>query len=68
MDMVRLGLGLYGISANNNVSPIVSLTTKISQIKSVEKGESIGYSRNTIVSKLTKIGIIPISPCGENEF
>lgn len=59
-DMVRLGLGLYGISSNKSISPIVSLTTKICQIKTVNKGETIGYGRNTKANKNTLIGIIPI--------
>ena len=59
-DMVRLGLGLYGISSNKSVSPIVSLTTKICQIKTVNKGEAIGYGRNSKANKNTLIGIIPI--------
>lgn len=48
-DMVRLGLGLYGIDASNVISKqlvsVSSLKTSISQIKKVKKGESIGYSR-----------------------
>ena len=59
--MVRLGLGLYGISSNKSVSPIVSLTTKICQIKTVNKGEAIGYGRNSKANKNTLIGIIPIT-------
>ena len=59
-DMVRLGLGLYGISKKEGVKPIVSLTTKISQIKKLSKGASIGYGRKNKALKDTTIGIIPI--------
>ncbi len=48
-DMVRLGIGLYGIDPGgthaNQLQPVATLKTVISQIKRVPKGESIGYSR-----------------------
>lgn len=62
-DMVRLGIGLYGINAsekNKNISPISSLKSIIIQTKTINKGESVGYGRNFITDKETKIGIIPI--------
>lgn len=63
-DMVRLGIGLYGIETNaifqDKLLPIATLKTTISQIKFVKKGESIGYSRSEIVEKDTKIGVINI--------
>ena len=61
-DMVRVGLGLYGVSSFNkkSVSSVAKLTSSISQIKWVNKGESIGYGRSQKVKKDTKIGIIPI--------
>lgn len=48
-DMVRLGLGLYGIDSsgelNNQLRQISTLKTSIAQIKSIPAGETIGYSR-----------------------
>jgi alanine racemase len=48
-DMVRLGIGLYGIDASHQeqdqLSPISRLRTVISQVKRVKKGDSIGYDR-----------------------
>ena len=48
-DMVRLGIGLYGISSleevRNDLKAVVSLRTVISQIKKLKKGDSVGYSR-----------------------
>jgi len=53
-DMVRLGIGLYGVDTNNTIShllkPISTLKTTISQIKILKKGETIGYGRYGIVS------------------
>jgi alanine racemase len=48
-DMVRLGIGLYGISQNDeektSLLSVLKLKTYISQIKSVKKNETIGYGR-----------------------
>lgn len=61
-DMVRLGIGLYGISVENqsNLQCISSLKTRILQIKSLKKGESIGYSRKGILKRDSRIAILPI--------
>ena len=61
-DMVRLGLGLYGISELNKkkITPVASLTSSISQIKWIKKGESIGYGRSQKLNRDSKIGVIPI--------
>ncbi len=61
-EMVRLGIGLYGISpvdpkALQNVS---TLKTTISQIRTVPKGETIGYNRKGIASYEMKIATLPI--------
>ncbi len=60
-DMVRLGLGLYGSSETiKTLEPVGTLSTVISQIKTVKKGESVGYSRNQYALEDTLIGVIPI--------
>ena len=59
-DMVRLGLGIYGISKNKSTLAVLSLKTKISQIKKINKGDSVGYGTMHKVDQTTKIGIIPI--------
>ena len=63
-DMVRLGIGLYGVSNDaeeqkylENVSTLKSI---ISQIKTIQTGESVGYGRRFIAQKPTKIATIPI--------
>ncbi|MBQ4449071.1 MAG: bifunctional UDP-N-acetylmuramoyl-tripeptide:D-alanyl-D-alanine ligase/alanine racemase [Prevotella sp.] len=62
MDMCRLGLGLYGINPRNNevLSNVSTLKTTILQIRHVPAGESIGYSRRTILDKDSIIAAIPI--------
>lgn len=61
-DMVRLGIGLYGFSPNNQdkLEPVNSLKTVISQIKTVKVGETVGYGRKGKVTRDSKIAILPI--------
>lgn len=59
LDMVRLGIGLYGIG-QENLKNCSSLKTMISQIKTVPLGESIGYNRAYVTKENIKIAIIPI--------
>lgn len=58
--MVRLGIGLYGVSKYLSLHPVLSLTTTIAQIREVAAGESVGYSRAQIVTKPSKIATIRI--------
>lgn len=62
LDMVRLGLGLYGIDPidNRRISNVTSLRTTILQIRNVPKGDSIGYSRRSYVDRNSRIAAIPI--------
>ena len=63
-NMVRLGIGMYGVGVNSGeqvkLENVGSLITRISQIKSVNKDQTVGYSRNGILDKDTKIATIPI--------
>lgn len=63
-DMVRLGLGLYGIDAsgglNDQLQQISTLRTTIAQIKNIPAGETIGYSRKGKASKDMRIATICI--------
>ena len=62
LDMVRLGLGLYGIDPidNHRLHNVTSLRTTILQIRDVPKGDSIGYSRRTYCERDSRIAAIPI--------
>lgn len=61
-DMVRLGIGLYGVSASGEevLKNVTTLRTTILQIQHVPKGDSIGYSRKSFVNRDSEIAIIPI--------
>ncbi len=64
LDMVRLGIGLYGVeatgAAQDALRPVSSLKTTISQIKSISQGETIGYSRKGVATSAKKIATIAI--------
>lgn len=62
MDMVRLGIGLYGVSSVDNriLHNVSSLRTTILQIRNVPAGDTIGYSRRGIVTRNARIAAIPI--------
>lgn len=63
-EMVRLGIGLYGISMNSaeeqGLSTVISLKSTISQIKTIAAQQSVGYNRSFIADKPIRIGIVPI--------
>lgn len=63
-DMVRIGIGMLGESPNSEIQKqlrsVVSFKTVISQISTVEKGESVGYSRRFKTDHQTKIATIPV--------
>ena len=63
-EMVRIGIGMVGISANpkvkNQLQSAVTFKTVISQISEVKQGESIGYNRKYKAEKDTRIATIPV--------
>ena len=60
--MVRLGLGLYGISPVDNrlIHPISTLRSTILQIHEVSETETVGYSRRGQIVRPSRIASIPI--------
>lgn len=63
-DMVRLGIGLYGISNDTEeqkeLQIVGTLKSIISQIRTIDAGESVGYGRRFMATATTKIATIPI--------
>ncbi|MGI2298436.1 bifunctional UDP-N-acetylmuramoyl-tripeptide:D-alanyl-D-alanine ligase/alanine racemase [Candidatus Cardinium hertigii] len=63
-DMVRLGIGLHGVGVDQTIQPHLlpasKLKTTISQVKSIQKGDSIGYDRKAIATQAMTIATIPI--------
>ena len=62
MDMVRLGLGLYGINPRDNsmLHNVSTLKTTILQIHNVPADETVGYSRRGTLTRDSRIAAIPI--------
>jgi alanine racemase len=63
-DMVRLGIGLYGVDADpaiqRQLKNVTTLKTTIAQIKKIKAGESIGYSRTGVAAKDSVIATVRI--------
>ncbi len=64
LDMVRLGIGLYGVEVNRQeqraLQQIGTFKTVVSQVKHLPAGETIGYSRKGILDKASTIATIAI--------
>ena len=64
-DMVRVGIGIYGISTVNDGSeadlqPISSLHSVIISVKDLPEGTTIGYGRHGVLTRASRIATIPI--------
>jgi Alr-MurF fusion protein len=63
-DMVRLGIGLYGIEVDPkevlDLHPVASLRSTIAQIRKVSMGETISYNRSGAISRDSIIGTVRI--------
>ena len=86
-DMVRPGLVLYGMPANinsepikellrkNNFKPLGSLKCRVCAVKTIEKGEKVGYGSKFVAQEKTKLATIAIGfvdgfpcACSGNNF
>jgi len=62
-DMVRLGIGMYGISAAAGTLQLEEawqLKTTIAQIKTLEAGETVGYNRRGVITHTSRIATVRI--------
>lgn len=62
-DMVRLGIGLYGVDSADSTTALETVTTlrsTIAQIRTVKQGDSVGYNRKGIVERDSRIATIRI--------
>lgn len=61
-DMCRLGIGLYGFSSTEGeaLEPVSTLRTRIVQIRTLHKGDTVGYGRNGKIDKESRIATIPV--------
>jgi len=59
LDMVRLGIGLYGTSQGPlALEPVIQLTTTISQIRHLKKGDTVGYNRAGVLLRDSTIATV----------
>ncbi len=61
-DMVRLGIGLYGITPDlsDKLIPVSTFKTTVSQIHKLKKNETIGYDASDKIKKDSVIATIPV--------
>jgi len=70
-NLIRLGLGFYGISPfskgtrqnqllQKNLKPVLKLVTHICQIKQIEKGDTVSYGRTFKAKEKMKIAVLPL--------
>jgi len=62
MDMVRLGIGLYGVDMSGEVGleKVGELKTTITQIKELPAGETVGYDRKGLLYRPSRIATVKI--------
>ena len=64
LDMVRLGIGLYGIAPEPDVQQqlrqVSRLVTRISQIKQIPAGDTVGYNCRWTATRPSRIAILTI--------
>jgi alanine racemase len=64
MEMVRLGIGIYGIDSShqvqNQLQTVFAMKATISQLKSLKPGETVGYNRQGRILQPTKIATVGI--------
>lgn len=63
MDMVRAGIVLYGLGSNSTQSdlqPVLTLKSVVSNVKTINKGDSISYGRTFVADKDMKVATVPI--------
>lgn len=60
-EMVRLGIGLYGVSQTGlTLQNIGTLKSTVSQIKTIGQNETVGYSRKGKLAPNSKVAIVPM--------
>lgn len=64
LDMVRLGIGLYGVDddpfVQQELTNVTTLKTTISQVKKVRAGDTVGYNRSGVANRDSVIATVQI--------
>jgi alanine racemase len=65
-DMVRLGIGMYGLDPSPDVPcpvgfrPALRFTTTVAQVKDLPPGHGVSYGRTYVTSRPTRIAVLPV--------
>ncbi len=63
-DMVRVGIGLYGVSGDAQIAPLLknvsTFRSVVSQVKQIPAGDTIGYGRAGLADKELTLAIVPV--------
>ena len=57
-QIIRLGLATYGGLKHPSLEPVSELKCSINQIRTIKRGESVGYNQSFIATKETRVGVI----------
>ncbi|MDR0904789.1 MAG: alanine racemase [Oscillospiraceae bacterium] len=60
LDMVRPGIMLYGYPQSTNLTPVMELKSRVSDVHSVRAGETVSYGRRFTATRPTKIAVLPV--------
>lgn len=65
LDMVRLGIGLYGVNSSNDahqpdLREVSTLRSTIAQIRQLNSGETVSYGRKGVLSRPSRIATVRI--------
>lgn len=60
MEMVRLGLGLYGVNISGGLKNVSTLKTTILQIRDLNPGDTVGYNRRGVIKVPSRVATLPI--------
>ena len=59
-DMVRLGIGMYGVMGTTSLRSSIKWYSTVSQLRRLTPGESVGYGRTFFADQETEIAVIPV--------
>ena len=59
-EMVRLGIGLYGLGGDENLKLVGKLESNVVQIRTLKRGEKVGYDSSFVAKERMRIAVIPL--------
>ncbi|MCC7492496.1 MAG: alanine racemase [Fimbriimonadaceae bacterium] len=59
-DFIRPGLALYGLGGDPRVRPVLSLHSRICQVRDLPAGHEVGYAHGCRLTRPTRVGLVPI--------